>query len=214
VFLSQNDGSYQFVPLPRIAQIAPLQGIETGDFDGDGYADIYAVQNSYAPNPVVARYDGGLSQLLRGDGRGHFTAVTALESNLVVPGDAKALSVIDADKDGWPDFLITRNNSTSMAYRNNGVAERKSYRVLLRGKVPNANAIGAVITASYADQSKLAIEVTANSGFFSQSSSARFFGSSRTHVLLSWDVAWPSGQKSHHELSRSSADRTLIFNEP
>ena len=49
VFLSQPDGTYRFEPLPRLAQISPLQGVVAGDFDGDGHADIYAVQNSYAP---------------------------------------------------------------------------------------------------------------------------------------------------------------------
>ena len=79
VFLSQPDGTYRFEPLPRLAQIAPLQGIAAGDFDGDGHADIYAVQNSYAPIPAVGRFDGGLSQLLRGDGHGHFTPVPRRE---------------------------------------------------------------------------------------------------------------------------------------
>ena len=118
VFLSQPDGTYRFEALPRIAQIAPLQGIVAGDFDGDGKADIYAVQNSYAPPPVVGRFDGGLSQLLRGDGHGHFTAVPPAESNLLVPGDAKALVVVDLDRDGWPDFLVTRNNDDTLAFRN------------------------------------------------------------------------------------------------
>src|SRR5208283_1244996 len=95
VFLSQPDGTYRFEPLPRIAQISPLQGVVAGDFGGDGHAGIYAVQNSYAPIPSVGRFDGGLSQLLRGDGRGHFTPVAPSESNLVVAGDAKALAVVD-----------------------------------------------------------------------------------------------------------------------
>ena len=119
VFLSQSDGTYRFEPLPRLAQIAPLQGIVTGDFDGDGLADIYAVQNSYAPIPSVGRFDGGLSQLLRGDGQGHFTPVSPAESGLIVPGDAKAIAVIDLNHDGRPDFVVTRNNATSLAFQNN-----------------------------------------------------------------------------------------------
>ena len=87
VFLSQPDGTYRFEPLPVMAQIAPLQGMVAGDFDGDGQADIYALQNSYAPT-VAGRADGGLSQLLRGDGKGRFTVVPPLESGLIVPGDA------------------------------------------------------------------------------------------------------------------------------
>jgi enediyne biosynthesis protein E4 len=54
VFLSQPDGTYRFEPLPRIAQISPIQGLVAGDFDGDGNADIYAVQNSYSPIPSSA----------------------------------------------------------------------------------------------------------------------------------------------------------------
>ena len=101
VFLSQGEGTYRFEPLPRIAQIAPLQGMVAGDFDGDGHADIYAVQNSFAPLALVGRFDGGLSQLLRGDGHGNFSPATPLESGLVVTGDAKALAhVFEGSSDG------------------------------------------------------------------------------------------------------------------
>jgi len=85
-----------------------------GDFDGEGHPDIYAVKNSYAPAPVVGRFDGGLSQLLRSDGHGRFMAVPPAESGLIVPGDAKAVGVLDFDHDGWPDLVVTRNNSTTL----------------------------------------------------------------------------------------------------
>ncbi|MEO6002561.1 MAG: VCBS repeat-containing protein [Opitutus sp.] len=125
VFLSQADGTYRFAPLPRIAQIAPLRGIVAGDFDGDGYADIYAVQNSFSPPASIGRFDGGLSQLLRGDGSGHFTAVTPAESGLVVPGEAVAVEARDLDGDGWPDIVVNRSNGPTLAFHNNGVAGRK-----------------------------------------------------------------------------------------
>ncbi|HWA85669.1 MAG TPA: VCBS repeat-containing protein [Opitutus sp.] len=124
VFLSQPDGTYRFEPLPRIAQIAPLTGIVTGDFDGDGFADIYAVQNSFAANGGVERCDGGLSQLLRGDGRGSFTPVPPADSGLVVPDLAKAVVVVDFDRDGWPDILVARANGKIRAFHNNGVPGR------------------------------------------------------------------------------------------
>src|SRR6185437_684301 len=124
VFLSQPDGTFRFEPLPRLAQISPIQGLVAGDFDGDGRADICAVQNSYAPTPSVGRFDGGLGVMLRGDGRGGFTVVPPAESGLVVPGDAKALAVIDLDQDGWPDLLVTRNNDRTLAFRNRGGDQR------------------------------------------------------------------------------------------
>ena len=193
VFLSQPDGRYRFEPWPRIAQIAPADGIVAGDFDGDGHADLYIVQNSYAPAPATGRFDGGLSQLLRGDGHGHFTPVAPTESGLVVPGDAKALAVLDLDGDGWPDFLVSRNGDATLAFRNRGVAGRHSIRVLLQGKPGNPQAVGARITTEYVDGTTGTSEVCAGSGYYSQSSTALFAGFTDQNPLRRIRVRWPSG---------------------
>jgi enediyne biosynthesis protein E4 len=209
VFLSQPDGTYRFEPLPRIAQVSPLQGVVAGDFDGDGNADIYAVQNSYAPPPVVGRFDGGLSQLLRGDGHGHFTPVPAAESGLIVPGDAKALAVVDLDGDGWPDFLVTRNNSSALAFRNHGVPGRSPLRVILRGPPGNPTAVGARVTLTLKGGQTQTSEVYAGSGYYSQSSSACFFGSPLSNPPQSVQVRWPDGSSSNFAISPSSTTLTL-----
>jgi hypothetical protein len=122
VFLSQSEGTYRFSPLPRLAQVAPITGVVAGDFDGDGNADIYAVQNSSSPHPAVGRFDGGLSQLLQGDGAGHFTPVPAAESGLIVSGEARAVTTLDLDGDGRPDFLVTLKDGTRLAFRNRGLS--------------------------------------------------------------------------------------------
>ena len=212
VFLSQPDGTYRFEPLPRIAQISPLQGIVTGDFDGDGHADIYAVQNSYAPIPSVGRFDGGLSQLLRGDGKGHFTPVSPAESGLVVDGDAKALAVMDATQDGWPGFCVTRNNNTVLMFRNGGVAGHKSLRISLRGAPGNPTAVGARITVAYADGSAQTSEVCAGSGYYSQSSAAAFFGRTPDNPPRKISVRWPTGATSEQDFPTEA--RTLTLTEP
>jgi hypothetical protein len=193
VFLSQPDGTYRFEPLPRLAQIAPIQGLVAGDFDGSGIAGIYAVQNSYAPIPAVGRFDGGLSQLLRGDGHGHFALVPPSESDLLVTGDAKALAVLDLDEDGWPDFLITRNNGATLAYHNKGVPGRHSLRILLRGKAGNPTAVGARVTVELVDGSTQTSEVCAGSGYYSQSTPACFFGYPDSNPPKRIQVRWPSG---------------------
>jgi hypothetical protein len=193
VFLSQPDGTYRFEPLPRIAQVSPADGMVAGDFDGDGRADLYVAQNSYAPAIATGAADGGLSQLLRGDGQGGFAPVPAAESGLVVPGDAKALVVLDLDDDGWPDFLVSRNAGSTLAFRNAGVADRSSVRVLLQGKAGNPHAIGARVTAVYAKGSTQTVEVSAGSGYYSQSTAAQFFGTTAANPLKQIRVRWPSG---------------------
>ena len=193
VFMSQPDGTYRFEPLPRIAQISAVQGLVAGNFDGDGRADIFAVQNSYAPIRADGRIDGGLGQLLRGDGRGHFEAATPLASGLIVPGDAKALAVADIDRDGWPDFLVTRNNSTTLAFRNSGVPGRHSFSVVLRGPPGNPTCVGARITVETAGGPPQMAEVAAGSGYLSQSSAASFFGYADGNAPARIRVRWPSG---------------------
>jgi hypothetical protein len=209
VFLSQPDGTHRFEPLPRMAQISPIQGLVAGDFDGDGHADIYAVQNSYSPIPFVGRFDGGLSQLLRGDGRGGFAPVPPLESGLVVPGDAKALAVADLDQDGWPDFLVTRNNASTLAFRNGGVAGRRSVRIQLRGPAGNPMGVGARITLELGDGSSQTGELYAGSGYYSQSTPACFFGWSERTPPRRIRVQWPSGQASEHAFSPTSGTQVL-----
>ena len=212
VFLSQPDGTYRFEPLPSLAQISPLQGIVVGDFEGSGHADIYAVQNSYAPIPAVGHFNNGLSELLRGDGHGHFAPVPPAESGLVVPGDAKALVAMDFDQDGWPDFLISRNNATTLAFRNNGVPGHNPLRISLRGPAGNPTAVGARITVELADGSTQTDEVHAGSGYYSQSTAACFFGYPDSNPPKRIRVRWPSGATVAYEVPRGSA--TVTFSVP
>jgi hypothetical protein len=212
VFMSQPDGTYRFEPLPRIAQISPLQGIVAGDFEGDGRPEIYAVQNSYAPIPAVGHFDGGLSQLLRTDGHGHFVPVPPRETGLIVPGDAKALAVMDIDQDGWPDFLVTRNNASSMAFHNNGVTGHGSVSVRLRGPAGNPTCVGARITVEYSDGSTQMSDVVAGSGYFSQSSAKSFFGYPDSNPPVKMRIRWPSGAESVHEVPARTPN--IVFSMP
>ena len=194
VFLSQPDGTFRFTPLPRLAQIAPIHGMVAGDFDGDGRADLMMVGNSYAPTPETGRFDGGLGWLLRGDGHGGFTPVPPAESGFIVPGDARALAVTDLDKDGWPDLFATRNNDRALVFLNHRIAGRQSFSVLLRGAPGNPTAIGAWLTLTLADGSTQTAEVSAGSGYFSQSGARLFFGYQEKSPPVSLRIRWPDGR--------------------
>ena len=210
VFISQPDGTWRPAPLPRIVQIAPIQGVVTGDIDGDGHADILAVQNSFAPDPSIGRFDGGLSQLLLGDGKGGFTAVPPIESGLVIPGDAKALLIGDIDGDGRPDILASRNNATTLAFRNLGKAGKQSVRVTLKGKPGNPTGIGARVTLELADGTIQTGEIQGGSGLYSQSAAACFFGVPETNPPREIRIRWPSGQSSTHPVRAGQAHLELI----
>ena len=209
VLLSQPDGTYRFSPLPRIAQIAPIFGLVAGDFDGDGKTDLYAVQNSFAPIPETGRFDGGLSQLLRGEGQGNFQPIPPRQSGLFVPGDAKGLAVVDLDNDGWPDFVVTRNNNAGLVFRNRSVAASHPLCVILHSRTAAVGAVGARATLILRDGSVRAAEVYCGSGYLSQSSSALFFGYKDGNDPRELRVSWPDGKSSTHPWTETGGRWTI-----
>jgi len=211
VLLSQPDGTYRFVPLPRLAQIAPLQGLAAGDWDASGHASLYALQNSYAPIPAVGRYDGGLSQLLRGDGRGNFAVVPPAESGLVVPGDAKALVVADLEAGGGPTFVISRNQASSRVYQPTPPPGRHFLAVHLRGPPGNPTGVGARLTLTGEGGGSETAEVAAGSSAYSQSSPACFFGVA-DGAGATLRVQWPDGHASTAVLAPVPSE--LVLTEP
>jgi hypothetical protein len=106
VFLQQADGTFRFSPLPRAAQIAPINAIVARDLDGDGKTDLFCVGNDFGPEPTTGRFDGGVGLLLKGDGAGNFTALLPAQSGVLVPGDARSAAVIDVG--GKPAVVVTR----------------------------------------------------------------------------------------------------------
>ncbi|HEY4300097.1 MAG TPA: FG-GAP-like repeat-containing protein [Candidatus Didemnitutus sp.] len=203
VFLSQPDGTYRFRALPRLAQIAPIECLVTGDFDGDGCADIFAGENSSAPIPAVGPFDGGLSQLLRGDGRGDFVAVPAQESGLVVPGDATGVIAVDLNGDGSPGFVVSRGRGPPLVFARQPTAARHFLRVTLRGTAGNSDGVGALVVLETRDGSTQTAEIPAGACGYSQSAPAAHFGWADGNVPRLLRVRWPDG----HWTRRTIADR-------
>jgi enediyne biosynthesis protein E4 len=89
-------------------------GVCAGDYDGDGYQDIYFVNGRDLYNRgIVTR-----NALYRNNGDGTFTDVTEKAG---VPGNAYGLGCVwgDYDNDGHPDLYVTQYGK-NMLYRNNG----------------------------------------------------------------------------------------------
>jgi hypothetical protein len=117
--------------------------------------------------------------------------------------------VLDLDRDGWPDFLVSRNHDETLAFRNAGVAGRHSVRIELRGPAGNPTAVGAAITVELADGSIQQVEVAAGSSYYSQSTAAGFFGYPDANPPREVRVRWPSGATTRHAFAAGSPSLVL-----
>ncbi len=165
IFINEG-GTFRFQPLPFLAQIAPGNAPVACDLDGDGHTDLFLAQNFHGPQIETARFDGGLGQLLLGDGAGKFEPVPVREAGIEVPGDARAATVCDLDADGRPDLAVTVNSAPAAAFAN-----RSPNRWLQVRAAP-----GSVVTLKREGAAPQVVEVAAGSGYLSQSAAVAWFG--------------------------------------
>jgi enediyne biosynthesis protein E4 len=109
----ENHGNGHFTPseLPKMAQISPINGILTHDFDGDGNLDLIVAGNLYHTEATIPRADAGNGLWLRGDGKGNLKSVPTMESGFYTPLDVKNLALINT-ANGYA--VLVANNSDSL----------------------------------------------------------------------------------------------------
>jgi len=209
-----NDGSghFTFSPLPRLAQISPVFGTALTDVDGDGWTDLYLVQNFFAPQRETGRMDGGISLLLTGDGSGSFHPVWPDRSGLVVSGDAKALTSTDLNGDGWVDFVVAVNDGRVQGFENRRSPDGATMTIALSGRPGNPTAVGARVTVERENGPPQTDELRAGGGYLSQSSAKLFFGLGSDEGATRIKVRWPDGTETAHQPPPGS--KNIILQHP
>lgn len=131
----RNDGNGKFtiIPLPAEAQFSTLNGMVTGDFDGDGNLDVAINGNDYGTDVSIGRYDAFNGLILKGDGRGGFKPMTIAQSGIYIPGNGKALVKL---RDNKGNLLLAASQDKGFM---------KVYQLNFR-----SNTISPVATDSYA----------------------------------------------------------------
>ena len=185
-------------PLPYLAQLAPSFGSVVADFNGDSHLDVFMLQNFFGPQVETGRMSGGLSAMLLGNGDGTFEELWPAKSGLIIPEDARSVTLCEFNDDNKPDLLVTCCDGPTRCFSNN-FDDATFARIRLAGSPGNTSAIGAKISIVGSDQ-KSNVTMTSGSGYLAQSV-ADLFVAKPNDEPLNVKVEWPGGETSSTEIT-------------
>jgi hypothetical protein len=110
-----GNGKFEIKPLPVQAQLSSVFAMIADDVDGDNNLDIIITGNDYGTEIFTGRYDALNGLVLRGDGKGNFTALLPEQSGLYIPGDGKGIAYLKSAA-GKLLLLATQNQGPLLVF--------------------------------------------------------------------------------------------------
>ncbi len=117
VFLKNNVGSFEMIPLPLEAQYFPIYGMKATDINDDGKFDVLVTGNMSATQPDFGSYDAGVGLVLLGDGAGNFVPMRPDQSGFITLGEGRDIGMLKEAKSDNPIYIVSRNNQTVLTFR-------------------------------------------------------------------------------------------------
>jgi hypothetical protein len=134
---------------------------------------------------------------LKGTGDGSFTALEPAQSGIVVPGNARALVLLDPDGDARPGLFLTQHGGQSEFLAPQATSSRW-LRLRLQGTKGNPDAIGARVQLVLANGTKTHHEIGLGGGWLSQSALGIFIANRDDARVTETIIHWPGGEISRH----------------
>ena len=184
-------------------------GLILADLDVDGDLDAYVANGHIYENPPreTTSYEQP-DLLLLGDGGGAFETVEcgpAFASRRV----GRGLAAADYDDDGDIDLAVTGNGGPLQLLRND-LTGHSWLGLLLRGRGPNTEAVGAVVTLRQGETTQVR-RVHGGDSYQSAGDRRLLFALNPRGGAASLEVRWPSGET--HVLGGLPAGRYVSLDE-
>ncbi|MDH3650237.1 MAG: VCBS repeat-containing protein, partial [Saprospiraceae bacterium] len=109
-----GDNQFRLHELPLLAQIAPVYGIVSKDFNDDGFKDILLAGNFFGNRVKFGRYDANRGLVLAGNGKGDFSAIQS-STGLSIRGEVRDVEVMNM-ADGRELLIVAMNNGPLKSY--------------------------------------------------------------------------------------------------
>ncbi len=204
MFLNRGD-HFDAVALPAEAQWAPAHGVSIADFDGDGFEDVFLSQNFFPSVIGSPRYDQGRGLLMRGDGKGGLTSMSAQRSGIAVYGDQRGAAYADFNRDGRLDLVVSQNGDATRLFENRSA--KPGLRVRVKGPDTNPDGVGTQLRVVYGVTMGPVREVQTSAGYWSQNGAVQLFGLGAEPTAV-W-VRWPGGAESKVAVPAGTREVTI-----
>jgi hypothetical protein len=197
---------------PSFSQLA--WGTRIVDFDRDGWPDIVIANGHIYPQVDQGSLETSYAQknqLFRSLGKNErgqirFEEAAPAGGFFGQAGVNRGLLTADFDDDGDQDLFVVRMDAQPMLGRNDTPSAGHWIGVVLAGKPPNRDAIGAVLVVEDSSNVTRRIERTYGAGFYS-TSDPRLWMALGPATIKSAKVIWPDGTSA--ALPASGLDRYL-----
>jgi hypothetical protein len=200
----KNLGGGKFVEMSDKANLETFWpwGIAVGDFDNDGYEDVFIPSGMgypfrYWPNYLMMN-QGNETFVNRAKDLGIEPPPDGIFQDAVIGGkpaarSSRAAAVADFDHDGRLDIIVNNFNGTPFYYRNKGHGG-KYVAFRLTGTKSNRDAVGAVVRL-YSGNDVMTRQVNTACGYLAQSSRVIHFGLGNREKIDKVEITWPSGRR-------------------
>jgi enediyne biosynthesis protein E4 len=172
-------------------------GLRFFDFDLDGRQDLVLANGHIEPDINAVQKEiryAQAPQLFWNDADGQLLDVSAQTGGLfTTPLVARGLAIGDIDLDGDIDLLLTTNSGLPHLLRNDGPTGN-SVSLILRGKSPALDGLGAVVTATIGDKTQRQ-RVRTGSSYLSHSDPVLHFGIGAAEKIDRMEIRWPDGSE-------------------
>ncbi len=190
LYRNRGDGSFE-----EVSEDAGVRqgywgwGACFGDFDHDGWLDIFHTNGFQAPNASQFLDDPVRFFHNRGDGTFEERSQSL---GLDDTGLGRGVACFDYDRDGDLDLFIANHSGPPRLYRNDGTSGHHWLSVRLRDDGANRHGIGARLTLT-SDGFRQMREIQSGSNYLSQQPAEAHFGLAENGRIDRLHILWPDG---------------------